>query len=459
MGKFRKIVLNADRTYQSSTGPVHVPTNRIAKWIEHFKAQKAKGIKIPVPWGHQPDAAPVNAGNVKEEEFLKSRFNATYLDDLETTAAGEFVMIAEIPPGLALDDKGNLVDPVSHTLIGECSLAARDWTDGDGVLWEDSIRHIALTPLPVVHGTKGFEPSRLAQVDRGELRLSLSFLATKEEPPPANGDGTPPPPGDKKKEGEEPPDKEKEKPEEEEATKSGDFTVDRATELLKNFDIVVSEAKDAEEFVTHLCIALDALVGQLADEQEQEYHEEPIPTMLSLAGKTTFALASRLRRLKKIIERRKAMPEPKPPETPPTPPKPAGPVLLSLADHADPIVKALGEQMALDGAAKRETRIKALEARGLPPTVAKELREESAGVHLSLLDGKVVPPAIDKKLSQLEESLPARDPLTQNLSLREVPPPEENTSDKEMKEEAKKRGAALSVKTPLRPNRANRQAS
>ena len=83
---------------------------------------------------------------------------------------------------------------------------------------------------------------------------------------------------------------------------------------------------------------------------------------------------------------------------------------------------------------------------GVPPAVIKSLREEAGAVQLSLADGKLVDPPIDAKIKILEESMPDKDPLTQNLSLREVPPPEEPTGDKEMREEAKKRAEKLSVK-------------
>ena len=178
--KFRKLVLPPG-THHHRKGVAEITRARIQRWVDIFRAMKEKGIRVPMPWGHQPKANPIEEDRLAESEFHKSRYNATYVDDLEVGPNGEMIAVAEPPPGYEIDpESGDLVNPRDGTRIGEVSLAARDWKSGDGTLWQDAIRHIAFTPLPVSHGTRGFEVALSTEpdADGSDLILGTATLHT-----------------------------------------------------------------------------------------------------------------------------------------------------------------------------------------------------------------------------------------------------------------------------------------
>lgn len=141
--------------------------DRIRKWVDTFKAQKAKDILIPVPWHHNPDALPVSKVAAKNSGFHLSQMNAGYLDDVGFDEATKKMWVDVDVPGCELDAAGNLTAwtrlPDSKTevktAIREVSgYFANDWMDGDGTHWPDSLAHVALCVRPVVHGQGGFQP-------------------------------------------------------------------------------------------------------------------------------------------------------------------------------------------------------------------------------------------------------------------------------------------------------------
>jgi hypothetical protein len=94
--------------------------------------------------------------------MFSAQDNASFIDDLEMADDGSLYMTAKVPPGMEIDEDGDLIDPVNHTRVGEVSLAANSWSDGTGRRWDDAIRHIALVTLPVAHGAPGFEAVSMA---------------------------------------------------------------------------------------------------------------------------------------------------------------------------------------------------------------------------------------------------------------------------------------------------------
>lgn len=162
-------------THRSPDGRVDITPARVDHWISQFKRMKSQQLEIPLPWGHQPQADPYSPSNNSEDEFFRSRYNAGHVEDLRKASDGalEFLVNA---PGLSVKD-GYLVDPKVGTAIKEVSPAICDWPDGAGNVWKDSIRHVALCTLPVVHGQSGF--TEVTENNRRELRLSLGVASVR----------------------------------------------------------------------------------------------------------------------------------------------------------------------------------------------------------------------------------------------------------------------------------------
>ena len=66
-------------------------------------------------------------------------------------------------PGAEVDPDGNLLTWAEagdgrklKCAIQECSAGIRDWRDGQGRMWPDSLIHVALCALPVVSDQDGF---------------------------------------------------------------------------------------------------------------------------------------------------------------------------------------------------------------------------------------------------------------------------------------------------------------
>lgn len=405
MAKFRKVVLPAPGVYHTPDGPVAISADRIRGWAEKFRALQSNRIKIPVSWGHQSRANPVAPGDVDGEEFLRSRYNATYLDALEVTPAGGLVAVAEAPPGWEVEARtGSLVNPTDGTRIAEVSLAARDWVDGEGRLWKDAPRHLALTPLPVVHRTPGFERAGDGPAT-GEVRLSLSDyrgpvrLASTETPPM------------KREEQDEEQDEggEEVAPESEAPDAMGGGYFKRALAMLAAADIPLPEDTTPENAWERLYIVLTAM--QAAKETAEA--EAPAPTT-------------------------------QPKEEP-------MPTMLSLIRHTDPAVRALAARVASEDRAKRKARIDALERLAdpngiprVPPTQIRRWRELASGVQLSLTGaGQAVPTELDQQLELAESLLGVELATRLPAGAREEEPPE-GEGDREVKKEAEERGKRLS---------------
>ncbi len=152
-GVFQKTLVPIG-THQSPEGPVRVTPERIQHWHDSYYRMRARGIKVPVPWGHRQEAFPDESPD--DSATARAKWNAGYVDQLSIDPhTGSLTFAMKPPPGLDVDD-GDLIDPVNHTRIGEVSAGIGDWKDGKGTWWKDIIFHAALTPLPVSAGQDGF---------------------------------------------------------------------------------------------------------------------------------------------------------------------------------------------------------------------------------------------------------------------------------------------------------------
>jgi hypothetical protein len=74
-----------------STGFAQITPERIKRWSKQFKQMKNFGLNIPTPWGHlqkaypgySKDNASNNDNDYETREFMESKFNAGYVDDLD----------------------------------------------------------------------------------------------------------------------------------------------------------------------------------------------------------------------------------------------------------------------------------------------------------------------------------------------------------------------------------------
>lgn len=186
MAKASKVLLRTG-LYQPPQGELLVTPSRLRGYVDKFRQMRDLGIKIPIGWGHQPDANPADASQRARQQYYLSALNAGYLDDLSLDRKGQLDSLMNCP--------GCEVDPATgqytawvrlpdgrevRTGIGEVSVAIRDWTDGQGRLWPDVITHVALTPLPVMADQEGFTAA-LSTVSTREASpvyyLSLTSMA------------------------------------------------------------------------------------------------------------------------------------------------------------------------------------------------------------------------------------------------------------------------------------------
>lgn len=163
----RKELLNVG-TYFAPQGRFEVTRDRMARWVDQFRALKREGYKIPVPWGHQLSAMPrpdqVDGEQWKQalqnRQYEEAKFNASYVDDLELTPDGKLVISMPAPPGYHVCPHTNdLINERDGTRIREVSGAFGNWTDGRGRKHHDVLIHAALCTRPVMGNQSGFQPA------------------------------------------------------------------------------------------------------------------------------------------------------------------------------------------------------------------------------------------------------------------------------------------------------------
>jgi hypothetical protein len=161
MAKVTKILLRPG-LFAAPQGWLDATPARLKRWAQKVREMRRLGIRLPIGWGHQPRALPADATQREKNQYSLGALNAGYLDTMDFTPDGRLTGVLDCP-GLELDGKGNLTAWTRlpdgrevKTAISEVSLAVKDWTDGQGRLWKDVPVHVALTPLPVFSGQKGF---------------------------------------------------------------------------------------------------------------------------------------------------------------------------------------------------------------------------------------------------------------------------------------------------------------
>jgi hypothetical protein len=156
---------------------VDITPARVQKWAaEHASL---RGLwDFPVTWGHLSGGLPESRLATPQDDEIRRRSvsNAGYIRELIPVGGGGLDAVVDCP-GLDLDG-GNLVTWVRgpdgtevKTAIKDVSIAFGSWRDGKGVLHDDIIRHIAITPLPVIPGQRGF--TALSTIDAAKYKQTV----------------------------------------------------------------------------------------------------------------------------------------------------------------------------------------------------------------------------------------------------------------------------------------------
>jgi len=157
MPKFKKAMLEADRTYHSPDGPLPVTRERIRHWAKKFSEFAQSNIKVPISWNHGEkleDLVPVKFSSDRKTRLPQGTVG--YLDAFEVSADGRR---AE----LTLDIRRNEdAEKVRHNLAYVSPVIFESWRDGDGTSHRDVITHVDLVQHPVDHHQSEFEPVSVA---------------------------------------------------------------------------------------------------------------------------------------------------------------------------------------------------------------------------------------------------------------------------------------------------------
>lgn len=384
MTTVRKTAVTYGR-HVSPDGVVDVTPQRVARWVRQFDAMRKQGIVVPVPWGHQMAAEPADDDDGRA--YLASRYNAGYLKQLIATPTGLDV-VADLP-ALDVDAGGNVIDPKERTAIREVSAGIGDWQDGKGRVWRDCIIHLALTPLPVWAGQTGFSRlgtrarnlTRLGGVAGRFFRLGGTPVADEKDEPIEDIEEI---------------SEEMMEPDGEEIFEEGITAPNPKDEMvmsikgkLAEMGITLPETTDAANFLEHLDVALSVLQGKIGvTGGAAEVVEEPMEPM----------------------------------EPPVEEPAPSSPMMMGTLSPRERTLLATENRRART---LRLKRIDRLVARGIPGTLAADLRHRAERTNLSLLaSGAFSRPAIDRELDTLEAALPkGKSPLTRLSTAREVASP------------------------------------
>lgn len=149
-GTFRKEVIAVGGYVQEDQGvEFEITLDTLRHWVATFRAMQKNGVKIPILLGHV-ETAEANRG---------------WMMDLFTEGKS-LVMTCE------LFDK-DVENLVRRNDVSLCS--PPEWTDGKGNRYVRPIRHIALTPVPVVPGLSDFVPIAASFGDT-DMTLDLKQL-------------------------------------------------------------------------------------------------------------------------------------------------------------------------------------------------------------------------------------------------------------------------------------------
>lgn len=126
--RFRKIIAKAG-TYKGRNGEFTIDAAEINRLANVSNEMFAKGIKIPMPLNH-----PVDLNNVQAEK------NMSFIDKIEAKGND---LIAEW--------EAHGADAIAASLRNDVSIyRPLEWADGTGRVWDRPLRHVALTPNPLM---------------------------------------------------------------------------------------------------------------------------------------------------------------------------------------------------------------------------------------------------------------------------------------------------------------------
>ena len=358
MSKFKSRLVPIGK-HQPRNGEFVVDLARNERWLKNFQAMKKAGIKVPLAWGHQPKAEPANEEKTKaDKEYWLSKYNAGYVEDAYLDKDGTLGIVAD-SPAVEINDKGEAVTTATlpdgrqvKCAIAEVSGAFRDWKDGTGRAWPDSLIHVALTPLPVIANQEGFTPIPEPELRAGEVRLSLAtYLAMPDEMNDQNDIDTAGGAGGEKDEN--PFAKEGGESEGGEGGGKDDIMgmMKELSDALATMGIMIEPGKSPKEYIQHMLTAVnthqatkDIHGGGAGEGEGGGAGGEAEASSNEGAGAAT------------------------PPQTESPPMMMSKSTYLSLADIKEPVMKAMFIDRQDTGRKTNQARINALERRRLPGT-------------------------------------------------------------------------------------------
>lgn len=222
MNKYWKQVI-VPKTYRppGMKEEVVVDRKRIEHWYAQAKKMFARGHKVPIPYTHIEAAVPVTKAT---KLSISPKDLAGYAIDAAIQTDGSLHYLCE--PATE-DDDANF-----GTRIRDMSIRTKDWQDGDGEKYDDSIVHIAACTYPAAHGTSEFVPSE-------GLALSLSMAADGVYPGSSEA--------------------------------STDNSLESAVALMAEMGIELGDfITTPEEFITTLCIAVRAVNSATKQEEGED---------------------------------------------------------------------------------------------------------------------------------------------------------------------------------------------
>ena len=149
MPTIRKAAVIEPGIYQPSGGAAEIITpQRMKAWVDNFKSMKAAGLKPTAPWDHagrnpaSKEYWPIYAADAGDSTAEK---NIGFIDDLEIVN-GKLDVVIDVKDSEAFRKLKE--GAVADLSLGLC----RNFIDGKGKNWGDSIIHAAPCVFPVNHG-------------------------------------------------------------------------------------------------------------------------------------------------------------------------------------------------------------------------------------------------------------------------------------------------------------------
>lgn len=160
-----------DRTYYpNGSAPETFTRERIAHMAAEFRAMKAAGLRVPVPFTHpgptDPLFMPVPVQRAEGRQFSPAN-HAGWLADVRLTDDGWMEWDIEPRPGVTEDQ----LDHFSPAI-------AREFRDGAGRVWKDCITHAAAVYHPIAFD----QPSGFVGRQDGVAVMGVRTFAAEARP-------------------------------------------------------------------------------------------------------------------------------------------------------------------------------------------------------------------------------------------------------------------------------------